>query len=122
VRFLVDQNLSPEVAALLRAAGHEAVHTRELGMQSASDTDIVKHAVAENLVILSADTDFGTLLALSSATEPSVVLIRRSQDRRAAALVGLVLANLPFCDDALACGAIVVLEQSRLRVRRLPLR
>lgn len=37
MRFLVDQNLSPHVAEHLRDAGHEAVHTREIGMERSDD-------------------------------------------------------------------------------------
>lgn len=122
MRFLVDDNLSPLLAAGLRTAGHDAVHVREHGLARAADALILEQARRENRVVLSADTDFGTLLAASRSTAPSVILIRRSSDRSAARLLPLLLANLHDVQEALDEGAIVVLEDSRLRIRILPLR
>lgn len=122
MRFLVDQNLSPLVAKLLRDAGHDAIHTREIGMATSDDASIFDRAATEDRTILSADTDFGTLLAERGTSTPSLVLWRRSQDRRAASVVAILLANLESVEAALTEGAIVVLQEERLRIRRLPLR
>jgi predicted nuclease of predicted toxin-antitoxin system len=70
---------------------------------------------------VSADTDFGTLLAATGSSTPSVVLIRRTVDRRASRLLGLLLENLDQVEQVLDEGAVVVLEDARVRVRRLPL-
>jgi predicted nuclease of predicted toxin-antitoxin system len=82
---------------------------------------VLERALAEGRTVVSADTDFGTLLAASRADRPSVVLIRRTSDRSAARLLALLLANLHEAEEALATGAIVVLDAERVRVRRLPL-
>jgi predicted nuclease of predicted toxin-antitoxin system len=70
---------------------------------------------------VSADTDFGTLLALREATSPSVILLRGTSLRRADDQVALILRALPSIDAALRRGAIVVLERHRLRLRDLPI-
>ena len=64
MRFLVDANLSPRVAALLDSAGFESVHVGDVGLLTAADQVILEHAAANGLVIISADTDFGELLAV----------------------------------------------------------
>jgi predicted nuclease of predicted toxin-antitoxin system len=70
---------------------------------------------------VSADTDFGTLLALREVTSPSVILFRTASLRRADDQVALILAALPSTEAALRRGAIVVLERHRLRLRDLPI-
>jgi predicted nuclease of predicted toxin-antitoxin system len=120
LRFLIDNALSPLVAERLGEAGHDAVHVRDYDLQAATDEVIVERAREEQRIVVSADTDFATILALRLAREPSFVLFRRGSERRPEQQAALLLANLPAIQDDLATGAIVVIEPGRLRIRTLP--
>lgn len=121
MRVLVDNPLSPLLAAGLRDAGHDAVHVSDYGMEAASDEAIFERARDEGRVLVSLDTDFGTLLAVRESTQPSVILLRRHVPRRAADQLTMLLQALPSLSDALLRGAIAVLERGRARVRTLPI-
>jgi predicted nuclease of predicted toxin-antitoxin system len=89
VKFLVDNALPPRLALLLSDSGYDAVHVRDYQMQAATDYVILERAGEENRIVVSADSDFGVLLAAQNRNRPSFILFRAGRIR---------IRNLPFSD------------------------
>lgn len=122
MNYLVDANLSPSIAEQLRADGRDAVHVFDIGLATASDEVIYDHAERNGYTIITADTDFPTLVALRRATSPSVVLLRGVAELAPDYHAALLIANLDTVEGDLKRGAIVSLSPQHLRIRNLPIR
>lgn len=86
MRFLVDAQLPPALARWLASKGHAAEHVADVGLASASDTEIWNHALVVGAVIVSKDEDFAQRKFLASEG-PAVVWVRLPNTRRRELLV-----------------------------------
>ena len=120
MQFLADAGISPKTIDFLRQIGHDAIHVRELALQRAPDREIADRARRENRVILTFDLDFGEILALGVHDRPSVVIFRLS-DETAPSVNQKLSAVLSQVEAALDSGALVLIEDARYRVRKLPI-
>ncbi len=119
MRFLAEMGVSQRVVSWLREQGHDAVHLRDQGLHQLPNGAIFEKAAAEERTILTFDLDFGEVLALSGGRIVSVVLFRLNNTTTGFTIQRL-RAVLPDVADALQEGAVVVVEDGRHRIRRLP--
>ena len=121
MRFLADAGVSPKTVQFLHELGHQAVHVRTLGLERARDAELIDRARAESRVVLKFDLDFGDVLALGVLDKPSVIIFRLS-DEGADSVNRRLSAVLRERFRELESGALVLVEDSRYRVRKLPIR
>jgi predicted nuclease of predicted toxin-antitoxin system len=112
--------LARRVADELSADGHDVIDLGQQGLGRLTDEEIFAKAMAERRIIVTADLDFGAILARTGSAAISVTVLRITNPRadRVVALVRRVLA------DAVADlirGAVVLVEETRFRVLHLPL-
>ena len=68
MKILVDMNLSPSWVSYLNAAGFDAVHWSTIGPLNAPDSELMKWASDRGYIVLTADLDFGAILAVTQGT------------------------------------------------------
>lgn len=75
MKFLFDHNLSPRLVRLLADIYPECLHVHNLGMDTASDTDVWSYAAEYGYTIVSKDADFHQR-SLVLGAPPKVIWIR----------------------------------------------
>jgi predicted nuclease of predicted toxin-antitoxin system len=120
MKFLLDQNLSAAAAELLRASGTDVFHTREVGLATADDADILEWSREQGRILITHDADCHALLAMSGATSPSVIRIR-IEGLREEALADLIGRVIKMTEGDLTTGSAVTVNARSIRVHRLPL-
>ena len=120
MRFLADMGVSMRVVTWLRGAGHDVVHLREEGLQRLPNGDIFQKAHAEQRVALTFDLDFGEILSGSAGQIVSVILFRL-HDTRTEHVIDRLEDVLQHSSAELLAGAVVVVEEGRHRIGKLPI-
>ena len=120
MKILIDMNLSPDWTAFLQTDNIEAVHWSTIGKPTAPDEEIMDYARENGFVVFTHDLDFGTMLALTQATSPSVLQVR-AQDILPKSIGQIVITILQKYQNELEHGALIVFDKAKERVRVLPL-
>jgi predicted nuclease of predicted toxin-antitoxin system len=120
MRFLADMGVSMRVVEWLRSSGHDAIHLRDEGLQKLPNGEIFQKAIREQRVVLTFDLDFGEIVAGSGGASVSVILFRL-RNTRADFVVQRLKRTLEQSAEQLAQGAVVLVEDGRHRVRRMPI-
>jgi len=118
--LLADMNISPQTVEDLRKAGWNTVRVSERLPATTPDDEILLLARNEGRVVVTQDLDFSALVALSGVPRPSLVTLRLSSSDPAAITQRLIDA-LPRIDRQLRDGSAVTIDDSNIRIRKLPI-
>jgi len=120
VRFLADMGVSMTVVSWLREEGHYATHLREEGLQRLADDRIFDKAIREERVVLTFDLDFSEIAALTGDELTSVISFRL-RNTLPTNVISRLKAVLTASSKAIEEGVVVSVEDSRHRIRKLPI-
>ena len=120
MRFLADMGVSRRVTSWLCGQGHDVVHLRDENLHRLPNGDIFAKALGEDRIVLTFDLDFGEIVALTRSGSASVVLFRLVNTTTSFIIQRLDVV-LREAGEALLSGAVVVVEDTRHRIRKLPL-
>lgn len=120
MRFLVDMCVDIRIVKWLRQNGHDAIHLRDQGLQRMPNGAIFEKATREDRIVITFDLDFGEIAALAKGRKTSVILFRLKNTRMHNVIERLSSVIECFADP-LAKGSIITVEDTRSRVRHLPI-
>ncbi len=75
IRLLLDENLSPGVARILREEGRDVVHVRDRGLLGVSDAEVLERGFAEDRVLVTANVADFRKLAQSRELHAGIVFV-----------------------------------------------
>jgi predicted nuclease of predicted toxin-antitoxin system len=101
------------------AEGHDAIHVLDTGYGDPPDSDICVRAATDGRIVVTFDLDFGEIAGLVHGAGSSVVLLRLSLVRQSHLWNRLKVA-IAAAGEAMEAGAIVLVEDARIRIRRMP--
>jgi predicted nuclease of predicted toxin-antitoxin system len=119
MRFLGDVGVSTSTLKALREAGHDAIHLREQNLHHLPDDAILEKGLREDRIVLTFDLDFGDLLATGQRRLPSVIIFRL-HNQTPKNVTRRLLDLLSVEAQRLEAGALIIVEETRYRVRPLP--
>jgi len=121
MKFLVDMALSPRTVEYLKNKGYNAIRVNEVFEGSGiDDKKIFNYARENNYCIITADLDFGELLALSQSKKPSTIILRL-EDPRILNVNSILDDSIPKITQALEDGSIIIIQDKKIRIRELPI-
>jgi len=120
ISILLDQGLPRSTASLLRDEGWDVLHTGDIGLSRSTDEQILEYARREERVIITLDSDFHAILAVSNASTPSVIRIRL-EGLRGPDLALLIKRVWPKIEPQVKKGAMVTVTESGIRIKNIPL-
>jgi predicted nuclease of predicted toxin-antitoxin system len=91
-------------------------------MQAAKDEAILRRAREEGRIVVSADTEFGALLAVQDADRPSFILFRETNLLVARDYFIALAAALPALEPELLAGCVAVFDTTGCECANCPSR
>jgi predicted nuclease of predicted toxin-antitoxin system len=118
MRFLIDANLPRAVIGVVQSLGHEVEFARDIGLASATDEQIAKHALQYAAALLTRDLDFADIRRYPPDRYSGIVVLRLPDTAVAeeiAAAVKRFLSEPGFI--ASLAGRLAIVEGDRVRFR-----
>lgn len=117
IKLLADENISPKVVAYLRQHDFDVLDVKEQNWQGTIDKRLLNIAHAEQRFVLTHDSDFGTL-AINQGQACYGIFYLRLKNLRPDNVIRVCEAVFKQ-DLELSVGSILVIEESRIRIRHV---
>jgi len=115
VKLLLDENLSPRHANILRDLGHHAVSVVACGLSGADDSVVRASAIKGERILVTLDADFANVSRYPPANSPGVLRLR-IHPATEGAIDALLRSTIPRLVGMNLKGKLVVADSKRIRI------
>ena len=120
MKIKLDENISRHLKSLLKQEGHEALTAAEQGLLGKTDIEIGAAVKTEGVLLFTLDLEFADLRKFPPGTHPGIVLFR-PLSMGPLSVYRFILEFVKVTDLTSLAGCIVVVDPTRVRIRRPPL-
>ena len=120
MRFITDIHISPKTVKDLSSKGYQIKRVTEFLELNAKDSQILDLAFKEKSTIITQDLDFSALLAKKGTSKPSVITLRVN-NTKPSNITKILKRALPQIKSEINKGSIIIIEEERIRIRKLPI-
>lgn len=106
------------LARALRSGGFDTQDVRDVGLRGKTDTEVLQYAVAESRTLVTADLGFANLLTVPLGSHSGILVARLPNEVSVGTLNTVVLSAVRALADEELRGCLVIVEASRIRLRR----
>lgn len=111
--------VSYKVAQWLNGIGYNAIHLSDEGLNKLTDEQIIEKAVSESRIILTADADFGQLLAFKKSNPTSVIQFRIFDLTPENIIPKLELIFDRFLEELTKEPVIITVQEHKIRLKKI---
>jgi predicted nuclease of predicted toxin-antitoxin system len=120
MKLKLDENLSRHLKVVLSRLNHDVVTVADQGLLSRTDLEIADEVKREGRMLLTLDLEFGDLRKYPPGQHPGIFLFR-PRSLGPLAVNRFIEEFIRETDMSLFEGCVVVIDPSKIRVRRPPL-
>jgi len=114
-------SVSYKVALWLTSVEYDAIHLSNIGLHRLTDNLIIEKAITEDRIILTADMDFGQILAFTKTTSVSVIQFRLFDLSPENITSKLKIVFDKFSTQLNAGNVIITIQENKIRFKKLPI-
>jgi predicted nuclease of predicted toxin-antitoxin system len=116
--LLIDEDLPRPLADVLRAAGHDALDMRDIGLRGQPDRIVFERAQAERRALVTGDLGFANILAFPAGTHFGIVVARLPNELAVADVNRIMAMALREISETELAGSLMIVDERRIHIRR----
>jgi predicted nuclease of predicted toxin-antitoxin system len=120
MKIKLDENISRHLKPYLQQTDHDVFTTADEGLLGKSDVEVGAAAKAEGMVLFTLDLEFADLRKFPPGTHPGIILFH-PQSMGPLATNRFILNFVKETDLTPLSGCTVIVDPTRVRIRRSPL-